>query len=167
MFAECRHKKETYNDNSVKTHPSNSKTDGSSVKEKLGLSSKEIKESKLYRYVDEWYGTPYKYGGCQKNGVDCSCFTNNLYAAVYGRKLPRSAGDMYKECDKVSMEKIKQGDLLFFKINGNSISHVGVYLKGTKFVHASTSKGVIISDLNEAYYKKYFYTAGRPKHSHS
>ena len=63
------------------------------------------------------------------------------------------------------MEKIKQGDLLFFKTNGNSISHVGVYLKNNKFVHASTSKGVMINDLEETYYKKYFYSAGRLKHT--
>lgn len=161
----CRQKKYVAkNNNNTKTE--HVKTgESNALKEKLGLTSKEIKENKLYRFVDEWYGTPYKYGGCLKSGVDCSCFTIKLYENVYGKTLARSASDIYKECDKVGLDKIKQGDLLFFKINGNSISHVGVYLKSNKFVHASTSKGVIINDLNEAYYKKYFYTAGRLKRS--
>lgn len=132
-------------------------------KESIGLSKKDVKESKLYRFVDQWYGVPYKYGGCQKNGVDCSCFTSNLYAEVYGRKLGRTAGEIHKDCEKINTAKLREGDLVFFITNGKSISHVGVYLKDNKFVHASTSKGVIISDLNESYYKKYFHSAGRIK----
>lgn len=162
----CRNKKDITKkidtgkkDNVVK------KTDSNPLKEKLGLSNKEIKNSKLYSFINDWYGVPYKYGGCAKSGVDCSCFTNNLYQAVYGRKTQRTAGDIYKECEKLTIEKIKQGDLIFFKTNGNSISHVGIYLKNNKFVHASTSKGVMINDLDETYYKKYFYSAGRLKHS--
>lgn len=155
----CRHKKDL-----AKTHTKES-NDPNPLKEKLGLSSREIKDSKLYRFVDDWYGTPYKYGGCVKTGVDCSCFTNILFESVYGRKTPRSAGEISKECERIKLEKIKQGDLVFFITNGKSISHVGVYLRDNKFVHASTSKGVIISDLNETYYKKYFHSAGRLKHA--
>jgi len=163
LFAySCRHKKDL-----AKTHDKDVHKTGDTnpVKEKLGLSNKEYKDSKLFRFIYEWYGAPYKYGGCVKTGVDCSCFTNNLYEAVYGRKTPRSAGDIHKECDKINTEKLREGDLVFFITNGKSISHVGVYLRANKFVHASTSKGVIISDLNEAYYKKYYHSAGRLKHS--
>lgn len=133
------------------------------LEQKLGLSSKEIKNSKLYSFVNEWYNTPYKYGGCQKTGVDCSCFADILYEEVYGYKLARTAGDMFNACNKISAEDAKEGDLFFFKINGDKISHVGVLLKRNFFVHSSTSKGVIISSLDEAYYKKYFFCAGRPK----
>jgi murein DD-endopeptidase / murein LD-carboxypeptidase len=135
------------------------------LEQKLGLSKKEIKHSKLYSFVNDWYGTPYKYGGCQKTGVDCSCFTDILYENVYGTKTARTAGEIYKSCDKINPDKLKEGDLLFFITSGKSISHVGVFLKNEKFVHASTSKGVIISDLKEPYYKKTFYSAGRLKHS--
>ena len=159
LFASCRHKKDLIH----KT--GNTDQQGNPLKEKLGLSNKEIKSSKLYSFVDDWYGVPYKFGGCQKSGVDCSCFTDVLYQQVYGLKTPRTCGDIYKSCQVISRDKIKQGDILFFKINSNNITHVGVYLKDQKFVHASTSKGVIISDLNESYYKKYFYTAGRLKHA--
>jgi hypothetical protein len=157
----CRHKKDLVKGD-VKKNDVKSGI-GNPVREKLGLSEKEIRESKLYRFVNEWYGVPYKYGGCQKSGVDCSCFTNNLYEQVYGHKTARTAGEIFRNCDKVSMGKIRQGDLLFFIINGKSVSHVGVYLRDNKFVHASTSKGVIISDLDEPYYKKYFHSAGRIK----
>ncbi len=162
----CRHKKDVTKkidkpkkDNVVRN------TDSNPVKEKLGLSSKEIKNSKLYSFINDWYGVPYKYGGCTKSGVDCSCFTNNLFETVYGKKTPRTAGDIYTVCDKVNTDKLKQGDLVFFKTNGNSISHVGVYLMDNKFVHASTGKGVMINDMSETYYKKYFYSAARLKHS--
>ncbi|MBA3662777.1 MAG: C40 family peptidase [Bacteroidetes bacterium] len=138
---------------------------GNTLEEKLGITSKEIKQSKLYSFIDEWYGAPYKYGGCLKSGVDCSCFTDLLYESVYDRKTARSSGDIFKECDKISNENLKEGDLVFFITNGKSISHVGIYLKNDKFVHASSSKGVIISDLKEAYYKKTFYSAGRLKHT--
>jgi lipoprotein Spr len=161
-FTSCRHNKDLAK-HSGKEDLKHSESNP--LKEKLGLTNKEIRESKLYRFVNDWYGVPYKYGGCQKSGVDCSCFTDILYETVYGTKTGRTAGEIYKECDKVHSDKMRQGDLVFFKINSSSISHVGVYLKDNKFVHASTSKGVIISDLNETYYKKYFYAAGRLKHA--
>ena len=63
----------------------------------------------------------------------------------------------------VSKSNLEEGDLLFFKIDGDKISHIGVYLQNNKFVHATTKKGVMIDDLDEAYYKKYYYKAGRLK----
>jgi len=67
------------------------------------------------------------------------------------------------QCEKISEEEAKEGDLFFFRMNGTKISHVGVFVKGDYFVHASTSKGVILSSLKEAYYRKNFYCAGRIK----
>jgi murein DD-endopeptidase / murein LD-carboxypeptidase len=159
LLYSCKHKKELGTTSADKKSEHN--LEAAHFREALGISSKEMKESKLYKFVYDWHGVPYKYGGCQKTGVDCSCFADNLYAAVYGKRTARSASDIFKACDKIKLEEIQEGDLLFFKINGSSISHVGIYLRNNKFVHSSTSKGVIISDLNEAYYKKYFYTAGR------
>jgi murein DD-endopeptidase / murein LD-carboxypeptidase len=131
--------------------------------QQLHLSDKEIAASKLFSFITDWYGVPYKYGGCQKNGIDCSCFTSLLYEKVYNRKMARSAGDMYKDCEKVTLEEAREGDLIFFKISGTGISHVGIYLRNKWFVHSSTSKGVIISSMEEAYYKKYFHAGGRLK----
>lgn len=136
---------------------------GSELQQKLGISSKQIQENKLYSFIDDWYGVPYKYGGCQKAGVDCSCFTNLLYEKVYDKRIARSAAEMFRACDEISLDQAKMGDLVFFKIGGNSISHVGVFLKNKLFVHASNSRGVIINSLDEAYYKKYFFCAGKMK----
>lgn len=70
---------------------------------------------------------------------------------------------MIQDVKKVPKEELKDGDIVFFKINGNKISHVGIYIGDNKFIHASTKRGVVINDLNEVYYKKYFYTGGRIK----
>lgn len=164
FFVSCHSNKNTTT-TSKKDTPKKETAKVSDVKNKtiasiMGVSEKEIRDKKLYEFIEEWYGVPYKYGGCSKNGTDCSCLTINLYSAVYKKQLPRNADDMAKACDKVSEKKASEGDMVFFKINSKQVSHVGVVLKNNKFVHASTSKGVLISDLNEAYYKKYFYCYG-------
>ncbi|MBA2612705.1 MAG: C40 family peptidase [Bacteroidetes bacterium] len=157
----CRHKKESVK--TVTKTKAEAKSGSVVFREKMGLSNKEVKESKLYSFISDWYGTPYKYGGCEKTGIDCSCFTINLFEKVYSKKIPRTAGEIYKECDKLKIEKAEEGDLIFFKINSNSITHVGVYLRDNKFVHASTTRGVLVNSLTETYYQKYFYSAGKLK----
>jgi len=147
----------------IKPHQVRSKAAGSDLERLLGLSSKEIKKSELYSFIQDWYAVPYKYGGCKKSGVDCSCFTTILYEEVYHQKLAGNASDLYKGAEKISLQRAREGDLVFFKINVSYVSHVGVLLRDGHFVHASTSKGVIVSSLEEAYYKKYFHSAGRVK----
>lgn len=133
------------------------------VKTLLNITDKEMKQP-LYQFITEWYGVPYKYGECSKNGIDCSGFVNMLYQKIYDKSLERKSEDIFnKQCKKINRADVKEGDLVFFKIESKTISHVGVYLKNNKFVHASTKKGVIISDLNEPYYQKYFYAFGRVK----
>lgn len=146
-----------------KTDPVTTPGGTDDLKQKLGLTDKEIKGNKLYSFISEWYAVPYKYGGCVKTGVDCSCFATNLYQSVYGKSLARTAGDMFLQSDKISENDAREGDLVFFRMYGTKITHVGVFVKGDYFVHASTSKGVMLSSLQEAYYKKYFYCAGRIK----
>lgn len=132
------------------------------LQETLGLSKKEM-QGKLYRFVTEWYGVPYRYGGCQKSGVDCSCFASILCEKVYGYSLPRRASDIFKSCKQFGIDQAKEGDLVFFTIGSSNVTHVGIYLRKKYFVHASTSRGVMVNSLNEAYYKKYFLCAGRLK----
>lgn len=135
----------------------------SEFRQKLRLSEKDIHQNKLYSFCEDWYGVPYKYGGCNKKGVDCSCFISLLYQEVYSKTLARSANDMFKMCDEISIEDARQGDLVFFKIGSNLVTHVGVYISGSWFIHSSTSKGVMLNSLQEAYYKKYFFCAGKIK----
>jgi lipoprotein Spr len=118
----------------------------------------------LYNEIYRWYRTKYCYGGNSAKGIDCSHFVNMLYEKVYGKTLGPSAGAILSQCHllKKGMKKAEEGDILFFKIKRGRISHVGIYLQNGKFAHASTH-GVIISDINEPYYKKRFYKVGRVK----
>ena len=98
-----------------------------------------------------------------KNGIDCSNFTSTLYSNVYSKPLTGSSSSIFNQCKVISKNNLEEGDLVFFKIDGDNISHIGVYLQNNKFVHATTKKGVMIDDLDEEYYKKYYYKGGRIK----
>ena len=128
----------------------------------LSLPESHIKRNiELYQFIDNWIGTPYKYGGTTQAGIDCSGLMQMCYSVVYRKEIPRDAGSQFKQCQTVKQSNLTEGDLVFFKIGSKNITHVGLYLANGKFAHASTSKGVMISDLNEKYYKKYFYIGGR------
>ncbi|MBS1638020.1 MAG: C40 family peptidase [Bacteroidetes bacterium] len=129
----------------------------------LSVDEKQLKNTALYIFINDWYGVPYKYGGKDKQGVDCSGFSMTLYNTVYHKQISPSAKTQAEESKKIDASDLKEGDLVFFDINSGKISHVGVYLQNNKFIHASTKKGVIINDLNEPYYKKYFVRSGRVK----
>jgi NlpC/P60 family len=126
----------------------------------LEIPKSEIKNIKLYSFIDNWYGTKYKYGGMSKTGVDCSGFCNVLYNEVYNKEIKRTTSDLSKDINKKSKGNLKEGDLVFFNISKKKNSHVGVYLKNNRFVHASTSKGVLISSLDNPYYKKTYSKGG-------
>jgi hypothetical protein len=128
--------------------------------EKLQVPKSNVKNIALYEFIDKWYGTKYKYGGLSTSGVDCSGFCNILYKEVYKKQLPRSTKDIAKQLKKVNKVKLAEGNLVFFNIEGKKNTHVGVYLMNNKFVHASTSKGVIISSLENPYYKKTYNKGG-------
>lgn len=115
----------------------------------------------LYREVYLWLGTPYKDFGTDESGIDCSGFTSKILSKVYGSRLSGPSYTMFPRTNPVSKEELKEGDLVFFTIYGDKISHVGVYLKERKFVHASVKRGVTINSLDEAYYQKYYTASGR------
>ena len=127
----------------------------------IGVSKQEIKNIKLYAFIDEWYGVNYKYGGMSKSGVDCSGFCNILYHEIYNRNIKRTTADLIKAIQQVKKKKLKEGDFVFFNIAKKQNSHVGIYLMNNKFVHASSSKGVLISSLDNPYYKKAYNKGGR------
>ncbi|MGY6561543.1 MAG: C40 family peptidase [Luteibaculaceae bacterium] len=118
---------------------------------------------KLEQFTKSWYGTPYKFGGMDKKGTDCSGFTHLLLKEVYGLEAPRNTRDLADQAKAISTKKLKEGDLVFFNIAGKKTSHVGVYIQNDKFVHASTKAGVTISSLQNPYYKKHFAKAARLK----
>lgn len=106
--------------------------------------------------VTPWMGTPYKYGGRTKSGVDCSGFVQQVYLDAFGISLPRSSEQMKQQAKSVPASQLKEGDLLFFKTDGKKVSHVGMHLTGKAFIHTSTKKGVMVNTLDEEYYRKTF-----------
>jgi murein DD-endopeptidase / murein LD-carboxypeptidase len=166
----CRHNNKSQQSSNNKKSSGKSRSDGhgyavsnsqKSFAESLGLTEKQVKQSRLYTFIDEWYGAPYRYGGCRKSGIDCSCFVNTLYDQVYGKKVGRSSNEIFNQCKMLSIREAREGDLVFFKINSKTVSHVGIFITNKLFIHASTSRGVILNNLDEAYYKKFFFCAGR------
>ena len=119
-----------------------------------------VTNERLISFLESWYGTPYKFGGGDRVGIDCSAFCAMLMDTVYGVALPRTARSQYEMGYKIKKDQLSQGDLVFFNTTGG-ISHVGVYLANNKFVHAATSTGVVISDLEDMYYRKRFIGANR------
>lgn len=121
---------------------------------------------KLYLEAADWIGTPYRYGGTTKKGVDCSGLTMSIYRTVYRKKLSRNSEEQRdKDCQRVLKRNLREGDLVFFH-NGKKkrrASHVGIYLKDSRFIHASTSVGVVVSSLNERYYSSHWLQGGRVK----
>lgn len=129
----------------------------------LGVSTRSLKNKDLYNFIDSWAGAPHRMGGNSKSGVDCSGFVNLLYLKVYRKDLPRTSREMGKTVKRKYLKNLKEGDLVFFSFGGRNIDHVGVYLHNNKFVHVSTRKGVIISDIKDNWYNKYFVRSGTPK----
>ncbi len=115
----------------------------------------------LLETIDKWWGTKYCMGGSTDGCIDCSAFTQIILRDVYKISLPRTSLEQYNFCEKIDLEDLREGDLVFFNTEGKQVSHVGVYLLNNKFVHAATSGGVMISDLNEKYWQPKFKGAGR------
>ena len=131
--------------------------------DKLGFELAKGFNESLVKEVIGWLGTPYQYGGESKSGTDCSGFIQQVYKTVYGINTSRSANDIYLDCTKIKRETLKQGELVFFKINTEKIGHVGIFLQDPYFIHASSSKGVMVSSLELDYWTKYFISGGKLK----
>ncbi len=131
--------------------------------------AKAIKHNKtidnILTEAQTYLGTPYRYGGMTRNGIDCSAFVLSVFGAAAGLTLPRVAASQSQEGESVEKENLQKGDLIFFS-HGRRISHVGIVEDVTeegevKFIHAATSKGVMISSLNDSYWGPKFRFAKR------
>ena len=116
----------------------------------------------LVAFACTYLGTPYRYGGVSRSGIDCSGFTMMVFAQ-FGYHLAHGATDQYYASSRVSDRDRQPGDLVFFNTTGG-ISHVGIYVGGGQFIHASSSRGVTISSLSNSYYAGTYLGAGRIIH---
>jgi len=122
-----------------------------------------VKSKELYRFITDWTGVRYRLGGLDKRGIDCSGFALLLNKEIYGLKLPRRSKDQADVIKEKNVSQLKEGDLIFFSFGGNGIDHVGVYLNHGFFVHASTTRGVIVDDLSLPAYQRVLVKAGTVK----
>ncbi len=127
----------------------------------MGVAMSATSNLKLYQFVYDWIGTPYRLGGDTKKGIDCSGFAYQLYDKVFNTVIGNNSRNIFSMVNPVDKDELKEGDLVFFKIKSRSISHMGVYIGDNKFAHASSSRGVMISNLDEPYWKRYYYKGGR------
>jgi probable lipoprotein NlpC len=114
----------------------------------------------LKKHYQKWRGTPYVDGGMSASGLDCSGFTLLAYRDVFGMNLPRTAGEQAAFGQEVTREALEPGDLVFFQ-TGAAKRHVGIYLADDQFIHASLSRGVTISSLDDGYWHRKYLTARR------
>jgi probable lipoprotein NlpC len=126
----------------------------------MGVDKSEIRNGRLYAFIDEWWGTPYKYGGVDKDGVDCSALAQTLEQQVFGINIPRTTSEQVTIIKRKFEEELQEGDLVFFDYDGGKFNHVGVYLQNGYLVHASSSKGVTIVRLHDPSLYKHFSRAG-------
>ena len=125
---------------------------------KNGNSSKVLR--KLNRHYNHWKKTPYKLGGTSKRGIDCSGFVQVTYRDVFNKVIPRSTALQVKAGHNISRKNLKLGDLVFFR-TGRRQRHVGIFIGNNRFMHASTSKGVMLSKLDSPYWTTHYWKAKR------
>ncbi|MDE6010460.1 MAG: C40 family peptidase [Muribaculaceae bacterium] len=118
---------------------------------------------KLMMEAQSWLGTKYKYGGHSRKGTDCSGMVMEVFLATTGIKLPRNSAEQQKFCKNVKRTDLVHGDLIFFSNDRRTgrVGHVGIYVGDGKMIHASTSKGVMVSMLDEAYWTRHYAGSGR------
>lgn len=120
----------------------------------------ELVKQKLYAQYEQWKNTRHRTGGLSKAGIDCSGFVYLTFQAQLGVTLPRSTESQAEVGKSIDKNHLRSGDLVFFK-TGMLARHVGIYLEHGKFLHVSTSLGVMISTLDDDYWKPRFWKARR------
>ncbi|MES1938803.1 hypothetical protein T5B8_01100 [Salinisphaera sp. T5B8] len=114
----------------------------------------------LYDYYHQWRGVPYRYGGIDRNGIDCSAFVARTMSELESLNLPRTTSAQARLGQPISAGDLSPGDLVFFK-TGYSSRHVGIYVGAGRFMHASTSQGVTMSRLDNIYWRSHYWQSRR------
>jgi len=131
---------------------------GSKRADRAGRNSS-VKDALKAQYMD-WKGVKYREGGLSKKGVDCSGFVYLTFKNRLGRSIPRTTKALSKYGKTIGRGSLRPGDLVFFK-TGFKVRHVGIYYGGNKFLHASTSRGVMLSSMDDIYWGKNYWQSRR------
>ena len=115
---------------------------------------------RLWQVFARYEGTPYRYGGTDAGGFDCSGFILTAYREALGQRLPRTTDAMLARGSEVRPEAVRPGDLVFFRIGGKD-SHAGIYMGGQQFIHSASSTGVTLSSLRSGYWRERYSRARR------
>jgi cell wall-associated NlpC family hydrolase len=142
-----------------KSSPGNRPVPGHSQVAKADVADAEI-EKRLRREYRRWKGTRHRLGGTGSRGIDCSGFVKTVYRDVFKIDLPRTTKAQVRQGRPIPFKELQAGDLVFFK-PPTYPRHVGIYLGGSEFVHASKNKGVTLSKIDPTYWEKYYWTARR------
>jgi len=120
---------------------------------KKAAAARASKKSKLEQQYQQYKNIPYRYGGTDKRGFDCSGFIQTVYRDAFKVQLPRTVKEIAKQGKKVSKNSLKIGDLVFFRPS-RKYRHVGIFMGDNTFIHSSSSQGIIKSKLDNPYWKK-------------
>lgn len=123
--------------------------------------SGETPVERLRSVAERWLGTRYRSGGNGENGLDCSGFVNRVLLTFGIRLTGRSSPSFWTQGEEVDQQDLQPGDMVFFSDGSRRIGHVGLYLENGTFVHASVAKGVMVSALDEKYYRRRYKGARR------
>lgn len=135
-------------------------TDNNKVQISQEMDAEDLLFVLLRNEFQYWQGTPYRLGGETRKGIDCSALVQNIYQNSFNLPLPRVAQSQAAEGLPVHKNALQVGDLLFFKTSWR-VLHVGIYMGDKRFFHASTSNGVMISSLDNIYWKSKYWKAQR------
>lgn len=124
------------------------------------LAAPALARDALHAQHREWAGAPYRLGGTSKAGVDCSGFVRQTFAQRFGLELPRTTEAQVQVGDVVERPHLVPGDLVFFQTGFRKL-HVGIYVEEGRFLHASTSRGVKLSQLDNPYWREHYWHARR------
>ncbi len=134
-------------------------TSKSAYDKAAGTFSDNIK-GRLYTQYDKWRGVRYRVGGSSKRGIDCSAFVQVTFKTKLGVNLPRTTSLQSRLGNEIKKSELQAGDLVFFRTSSTS-RHVGIYLEENKFLHASQSRGVTISKLDNTYWRANYWKSIR------
>jgi probable lipoprotein NlpC len=126
----------------------------------LNVPADSIKNIQLYTLIEQYSFAPYKFGGNDTSGVDCSGFSCVIEKQIFGVTIPRSTSAQAKAMQSKSISDLKEGDLVFLKLGGSAINHVGVYLQNGYFVHATSNLGIILDNVNDPNTQERFMACG-------